>query len=353
MVNTLADAWIDALVALGYWANVAQRTHTFRIIIDAWQLGSGLWGWFLLGLAFTAAVATWVSPAALARSLQRRHGWWLLAAALLGMISPLATYSVIPLAVIMLRQGAPLAPITAFMISSPLINPAIFTMTAGGMGLEMAIARTMAGLLLAVAGGWLAGLCERRWGRPESYLRQDTSPPVHLPLRHYRKSLEGLRSGKYQRLLAGTEKTQAWLRNYGMHIKFAGRYFLLALLISAAVQELISPALVMRMLGEASTYSVVLAAAAGIPFYTCGGAAIPMMQVLASMGMGKGAILAFFIAGPATNISTVLTLAVLFKRNFLSLYYAVALIGAVGTGYLYQWLGSTEMAVLLTGGVIR
>jgi uncharacterized membrane protein YraQ (UPF0718 family) len=338
VVKNVSGLWVNTLVNLGYWAGIFRHTHTFKIMVYAWQLGSGLWIWFFLGLAITSAIATWVSPATLAKSLQRMQGWGLLLAAVLGLISPLATYSVIPLAVIMLRQGAPLAPITAFMISSPLINPAIFTMTAGGMGMEMALARTITSFALAVVGGWLAGQCEKRWGFAQAYLRQEDTAPLHVPLRHYRKSLDGLRSGRFHRILAGTEKAGVWLRNFGLQIKFAGRFFILALLISAGVRELVSPALVMQTVGEASMYSILLAAAAGIPFYTCGGAAIPMMQVLASMGMSRGAILAFFITGPATNISTIFTLATLFKRNFLILYYAVTLIGAIGAGYLYQWL---------------
>lgn len=306
----------------------------------AWQLGKGLWVWFLVGLAITATIATWVSPVALAKNLQRMQGWGVLLAALLGLISPLATYSVIPLAVIMLRQGAPLAPVTAFMISSPLINPAIFTMTVGGMGLKMALARTITSFVLAVVGGLVAGHYEKRWGSPQAYLRQENVVPMHVPLRHYRKSLDGLQSGRYHRLLLGKEKANAWIRNFGLQVKFAGRFFLFALVVSATVRELVPPALVMQALGGASLFSVMLAAAAGIPFYTCGGAAIPMMQVLASMGMGHGAILAFFITGPATNLSTVLTLATLFQGNFLGIYYSITLAGAVMAGYLYQWLGT-------------
>ena len=56
------------------------------------------------------------------------------------------------------------------------------------------------------------------------------------------------------------------------------------------------------------------------------------------MGMTPGSALAFFITGPATNVSTMLTVATLFRRNFLTLYYAVLLTGAVAAGYLFQWM---------------
>ncbi len=259
-------------------------------------------------------------------------------AAGLGLISPLATYSVIPLAVIMLRQGAPLAPVMAFTISSPLINPGIFAMTAGGMGLEMAVARTVAAFVLAILGGWFAAHCERRWGSPQNYLRAQEGLSVDVPLRHYRKSIDGLRSGRYQRFLQGKESARSWFFNFGMQIKFAGRFFLLALVISAAVRELVSPSLIMQVFGVSSRFSILLAAAAGIPLYACGGAAIPLIQVLTEMGMSPGAALAFFLTGPATNISTILVLGALFQVKFLVLYYVVTLGGAIIAGYVYEWL---------------
>ena len=121
------------------------------------MLGARLWLWFVIGLAITSAISTFLSPASLAASnCNACRLLECLFASGLGLISPLATYSVIPLAVIMLRQGAPLAPIMAFMISSPLINPGIFATTAGGMGLRMAVARTVAEFVLAVLGGWFA-----------------------------------------------------------------------------------------------------------------------------------------------------------------------------------------------------
>lgn len=327
-------------VSLTYTLRLLAQSKSWQILRGAWDLGTGLWFWFLLGLAITTTIATFVSPVTLTRGIRRLGFAGLVLAALLGVVSPLATYSVIPLAVILLRQGAPLAPVMAFMISSPLINPSMFVMTAGGMSLEMAWARTLASFLLAVAGGWLAGWCERHWGSARSYLRVESTAPLHVPFRHYRKSVEGLKSGRFHRMMQGKEQARSWLHTFALQVKFAGKFFLLALLISSAVSELVSPAAIINVLGASSSYSVVVAAAAGVPLYACGGAAIPLVQVLSSMGMARGPILSFFITGPATNLSTMLTVATLFRRNFLTFYYTVLLGGAVAAGYLYQWLGT-------------
>ncbi len=328
----------EFLVSVTYTLRLLSHSKSWQIVRGAWGLGEALWFWFVLGLTITTTIATFVSPGSFTKGIQRLGFGGLLLAAFLGVISPLATYSVIPLAVILLRQGAPLAPVAAFTISSPLINPSVFTMTAGGLGIEMAWARVLASFLLAVAGGWLAGKCEKRWGGVEAYLRHEDAAPLHVPFRHYRKSVEGLRSGRFQRMLQGREGARSWLQTFGLQLKFAGKFFVLALLISAAVAELVSPAAIMQVVGPSSRYSILLAAAAGVPLYACGGAAIPLVQVLSAMGMTPGSALAFFITGPATNVSTMLTVATLFRRNFLTLYYAVLLTGAVAAGYLFQWM---------------
>ena len=85
---------------------------------------------------------------------------------------------------------------------------------------------------------------------------------------------------------------------------FLGKYFFVALIISAAVKALLSPDYITKLLGPQAQKSILVAIALGVPFYSCGGAAIPLIDVLMEMGMNEGAVLAFFIAGPATKLET-------------------------------------------------
>ncbi len=55
------------------------------------------------------------------------------------------------------------------------------------------------------------------------------------------------------------------------------------------------------------------------------------------MGMTSGAALAFFIAGPATKISTLTMLAAVFERRLVLLYLLVMLGGALAWGYGYPF----------------
>lgn len=331
-------AWFEALLTtLWQWLRLISGSYTYRIVAGAWQQTINLLPWFLFGLALTAALASFMPVSVLTTGMQRTKSWGILIAGLLGLISPFATYAVIPLAVILLQQGAALAPVATFMIASPLMSPSIFILTVGGMGLEMAVARTLSALIISIVGGvWIGALYKKQ--HSTVCLKDQPEGSDLVRFRHYRKSIDGLKSGRFQRLLEGKEGAKTWWYNFRMQLKFAGRYFCIAIIISALVQYLIPYEWITLLLGSNSSFSVLLAAIVGIPFYTCGGAAIPMMQVLTEMGMGLGAVLAFFITGPATNVSTIYTLGALFKARFLWAYYVTTLVGATLVGYIYQMI---------------
>ncbi|MGB0751750.1 MAG: permease, partial [Gammaproteobacteria bacterium] len=55
----------------------------------------------------------------------------IIAAALMGALSPFCSCGVIPLIAALLSMGVPLAPVMAFWLASPLMDPSMFLLTAG------------------------------------------------------------------------------------------------------------------------------------------------------------------------------------------------------------------------------
>ena len=68
--------------------------------------------------------------------------------ALAGGISPFCSCGVIPLIAALLAMGVPLSAVMAFWLASPIMDPSMFVRTAGVLGLEFAVAKTLA------ASGW-------------------------------------------------------------------------------------------------------------------------------------------------------------------------------------------------------
>jgi len=120
--------------------------------------------------------------------------------------------------------------------------------------------------------------------------------------------------------------------------RYVSKYFFLAVILAAVIKITVNPITIARLFDSNSLLSVVLSTAAGIPFYVCGGAAIPVVQQLSDLGMPQGAALAYFISGPVTKISNLVVLQATFKGVMLIQYLVIGLGGAVAFGIVYNFL---------------
>jgi hypothetical protein len=174
--------------------------------------------------------------------------------------------------------------------------------------MEMAVARTVSAFILAVVGGLLTSTL---------FTRMYEEQPAGAQLR--------------QR----TEKTL--LQDVVGNTKYIAKYFSIALLISSAVRALIPPETIAALLGSNGKFSTLIAIGMGVPFYTCGGSAIPFMETLMDLGMKKGPMLAFFIAGPATKLETLYAYKSQLGTKVLIFYLALTLIFSYFASMLYSF----------------
>ena len=281
-----------------------QRTFTYEILRTFVELLVLVLPYFIAGVLLLALLLRF-RPEPQRLALLKRGGLPAAAlAALLGAISPFGTYIIAPLGALLIRLGFSAPAVFAFLVASPLINPNLFILTAGVLGLPLALARTASAWLLGTAAGLLAS----RWP-PVAAAASDSVP--------------------------GFEPDRGYLSRVWAHTRYMGRFFLLALLISAAVRVLVPARWISAALGADATLSLLIAVALGVPFYSCGGAAVPLIRVLVDMGMAPGPVLAFFIAGPATKLSTLVIYKGALGWRALALFLTVTLFGALLLGMLY------------------
>jgi len=232
----------------------------------------------------------------------KNNGLAIVVAASLGIISPLPTYAAVPIGLSFIPLGVPVAAVIAFVIASPLINPSVFFLTITQLGAEIAISRVITAFILAVTGGFVSLYFFKKLKSPVNMKKENVKP----------------------------ERT--FMQEFKTGLLFFGKYFAFALLISAVVKALISPQFINEILGQHITGSLLVAIALGVPFYSCGGAAIPFVEVLSDMGMNKGAVLAFFIAGPATKLETLYIFKSLLGIKIFIFYLLITIIGAFLAG---------------------
>ena len=247
-------------------------------------------------------------------------------ASLAGVISPLGSYAVIPIFSAMIAsRTVPLAPLMAFLISSPLISPIDFLNTWGILGSEFAIVRLFSAFLVGNAFGALIHFLEKK-----GFLEYPSGPGGVIE------------TGDTMVLTGSTLSPNRWTvlwYSLWKTSKYTAKYFFLSLILAGLANIFIPQDWIVRTLGG-SNYSILLAAAMGLPLYMCGGGAVTLIWQLTQMGMSQGAALAFFIAGPATRIAPLITVGVLVKQKLLLFYFATSFASAIILGSMYQWLSS-------------
>jgi len=231
----------------------------------------------------------------------------ILSAAGIGLVSPLPTYAAIPVGLSLLETGLPVSAVIAFAIASPLMNPSIFLLTAARIGLEMALARTVSAFLFALIGGFLAMTLLKRLFADVRPMK----PPEPKP-------------------------HPALGREIYSNAKYMLKYFSIAILLSAAVKALVPPETVISLLAGNAKVGTLVAIGMGVPFYTCGGSAIPFIETLMDLGMSKGATLAFFLAGPATKLETLYAYKTLLGTKILMFFLSLTFIFSYLAGLVYS-----------------
>ncbi|WP_443216538.1 permease [Rhodophyticola sp. CCM32] len=86
-------------------------------------------------------------------AFQGREARMIILGALAGGLSPFCSCEVIPFIAALLAAGAPLSAVMAFWLASPLMDPAMFAVTAGTLGFDFALAKTLAAIGLGLMGG--------------------------------------------------------------------------------------------------------------------------------------------------------------------------------------------------------
>jgi len=251
------------------------------------------------------------------------------AAAAFGGLSPFCSCGVIPLIAALLAMGVPLAPVMAFWLASPVIDPAMFALTVGVLNFEFAIAKLLSALWLGLLGGfvthWLVGA-----GR------------LNAPLR------EGIGNGGCSATGVQAPKPVVWAfwrekhRVYKFRHEalaatlFLGKWLTLAFLLESLMLAYLPADWVAGALGGQGLWPVVVATLVGVPAYLNGYAALPLVSGLVEQGMSPGAGLAFMVAGGVSSVPAAIAVFALVKRPVFALYAVLALGGSLVAGLVFH-----------------
>lgn len=255
-------------------------------------------------------------------------------AALVGAISPFCSCGVIPLIAAMLGAGVPLAPVMAFWIASPIMDPEMFILTAAGIGFNFAVAKTVAAMAMGLMAG-LSILLIQRYGGLESPLRAEVTGCCDSSCS---TSTEKAVLWRFWREPGRIEVFNAESIAIGV---FLGKWLTLAFFLESLMLAYVSSDWIAGYVGSENPYAIPLAAVVGAPSYLNGYAAIPLISGLIEIGMTPGAAMAFITAGAVSSIPAAIAVWALVKKPVFLLYLALGLTGAMISAWIYQLSGGS------------
>ena len=265
----------------------------------------------------------------LARAFEGNPVRMVVMAALLGGLSPFCSCEVIPFIAALLAVGAPLSAVMAFWLASPLMDPAMFTITAAELGTEFALAKTVA----AVALGLFGGFATMAFANSAVFADPLREKPQVGGCCGVKQPFQGKPVWKFW---PHADRRATFRSSWTENALFLAKWLLIAYLFEALMVTYDTTDYVAEMLGGEGLGTVLLAALVGMPAYLNGYAAVGLLGGLLEQGMAPGAAMSFVIAGGVSSIPAAIAVWALVKPRVFAAYIGFALIGAVLAGVAWQ-----------------
>jgi len=332
--STLRHLWREQRV----WLTSALILVALAVVDPAQASSSALFaGQALLNtapfLVLSIAIAAWAGATGadnlIARAFTGAPVLMIGLAALAGGVSPFCSCGVIPLIAALLAMGVPLSAVMAFWLASPIMDPSMFVLTAGVLGVEFAVAKTIAAVGLGVFGGLVVLMLSRNGALAD-------------PLR------EGIGNGGCGGARVRAPKPVAWrfwdqperrarfARTALTTTVFLAKWLTLAFILESLMLAWVPTEMVTAALGGEGLLPIVTATLVGVPAYLNGYAALPLVGGLIDQGMAPGAGMAFLVAGGVTSIPAAMAVWALVKPRVFALYIGLSVVGSFAFGLLFQ-----------------
>jgi uncharacterized membrane protein YraQ (UPF0718 family) len=315
-----------ALVAVLFVVTPGQAVESLRFTVEALlQISPFL----LVSVLLAGAIKAAGLDKQIARVFAAGSCRAIIAASLFGALSPFCSCGVIPLIAALLRAGVPLAPVMAFWISSPIMDPEMFILTAAVFGLPFATAKALAAIGMGVLGGYVTLAVFGRRDLGSLLKEQVVGASCAGDLKSERVVWTFWRDAARMSEFAAEARATGW---------FLAKWLTLAFVLESLMVAYLPAEAVGAWVGGGNWWAIPAAVIIGIPAYLNGYAAIPTVSGLMGLGMTPGAAIAFMIAGAATCIPAVVAVAALVRTSVFVLYVGLGAAGALAAGLAYGGL---------------
>ena len=272
--------------------------------------------YLLLGFLLAGILHVFVPRRIYSLYLSKNDFRSVLLSALFGIPLPLCSCGVIPTAMSMRREGASKGAVVSFLISTPQTGVDSIAATASLLGIPFAVIRPVAAFITAIFGGVAAGAADKGADAPAA--AEETG-------------CEALPKGFIAKCRAALE--------YGFSdmIQDIGKNLVTGLLIAGAIAVFL-PDDFFGIFADKPLLNMLIVLLVSIPMYLCATGSVPIAAALMLKGLSPGAALVLLMAGPATNMASIMVIGKVLGRRTLIIYLATIIAGAIGFGAVMDYL---------------
>lgn len=278
--------------------------------------------YLLLGFLFAGVLHAFVPKSLYHQYLGKDNFGSVLCAILFGVPLPLCSCGVIPTAVGMRKEGASKGATTAFLIATPQTGIDSILATYSVFGWGFALLRPFVAMITGFFGGIVTNMVVDDEEQSISAV-QENNHDDSKPLSFWKKCRLAF--------------------NYGFSdmLMDIGQWLLIGIILAGLITIFVPDDFFLSYQGS-YILNMILVLLIACPMYVCATGSIPIAAALMLKGLSPGAALVFLMAGPATNMASMMVLGKTLGRKSLTAYLVSIVTGAIAFGLVVDLLLPAE-----------
>lgn len=325
--------------------------------------------YLLLGFLLAGLMHAFVPGQLYSRYLSAPTFGSVVRAAILGIPLPLCSCGVIPTAMSLRREGASRGATTSFLVATPQTGVDSIVATWSLMGLPFAIVRPIAALATALFGGVMVNIFDGSEERDTTSAAERETHADHGDAHadhgdahadhgdaHANQDHDHA-AHDYSHADCGcgccsSAHATTFMGRVGEALHYAfvdmmadiGKWLVIGLVVAALITVFV-PTSFFAVFADNSLLSMLLVLALAVPMYLCATGSIPIAVALMLKGLTPGAGLVMLMAGPASNVASILVIRKVLGTRTQLIYLASIIFGAVAFGLAIDYLLPREWFV--------
>jgi len=319
-------------VVLGWEPLSYTGEMAYHVLLGAWNYAAPALPWVVLGIVLGGLSMEFIPRRWFAQELGGTDAATVAKASLLGVFFDVCSHGALAIGVSLYRSGASVAATVTFLLATPWLGIVEMFLLIALLGWKATVAVIVTSIIAANIIGIVIGFIERR-GWIETHSRAARGKRVNL------RSDAAQRLRAFKLSMLPSRLVSSLYRGWDLFAMIGG-WIVAGFIMTGLVTAFLSPEMVSALMGYASVTALPFTALVAALVEVCSEGSVPLVAALRDMGASMGAVFVFLMAGVATDIAEIGTLAEVIGKRAAVATLVVAVTVSIALGYAlnFVWL---------------